>query len=86
MGVGAPPYSSELSRRPARRRIRQGVVQSDPNMRHPGSAAWKGRVAESKGTRPKMFEFYRKDAVLTGCTWTQQWYELDAGVDKRARW
>ena len=32
MGVGAPPYSSELSRRPARRRIRQGVVQSDPNI------------------------------------------------------
>ena len=32
MGVRAPPYSSELSQRPARRRIGQGVVQSDPNM------------------------------------------------------
>ncbi len=32
MGVRAPPYSSELSQRPARRRIGQGVVQSDPNI------------------------------------------------------
>ena len=28
----------------------------------------------------KECESDRKEAVFTGCTWTQQWYELDAGV------